>query len=554
MLRKTKHIVTGIDIGSSTIKVVQIKEERKRLVLSKWSVIDISKQLKGSKLTQLSPKNIAAFVKGELSKAGISIINPAVAISTDDVLFKYFFVPKSVKKRIVALLRLIVSPVPTAELAFGFCKVQRVSRIKKNELVIATLARDNVLDFAYRFHSNIGSVISHSVPGANAMYNLITFNSELKDGAVYFCADIGSENIDLAIAAKTNAQQPVNQLAYFRSVRLKPLENNNSQSDDESLLGEDGNDNQLVNIQDNRDYDAIYDVIYQATIICQRELQLTKLDIAGFLITGERGNDQKLQQYLINKLEKEVTILDPVKGVGLKIQKGKIISSSKKKNKGEETDNKITVDPSAMPTAIGLALGRVKRLPIYIKLESRIIGIEKRKKVNLFYLKVAMFVALIISIVIFYNGFYTRDTYRENADIAKRALTTYVNNESKLLGIRTGQERLGNRLVKLRNISNIDYSERAMLKLLSAEVPSNIVVDDVNILAVGGFQAFDPTRWIRLEGNVKSFGFNRKSMLESIKSYVRNLESVNGIKKVKFREIKERGGISTTFAIEFLVK
>lgn len=554
MLRKRRQIATGIDIGSKAIKIAQIRRDRNGLVLSNWTVINIAEHLKGGRLIQLSPESLSQLIKTELRKRGISIINPAIATSAEDILFKYFFIPKSVKKRIFALLRLIVSPIPTPELTFGFCRINGISRSKKNDLIMVGVAKDNVLEFMYRLHKDIGDRINHSVPRVIAMYNLVTFTDIVEDGMVYLCADIGSESLDMAIILKTNPQRPTNGLAFFRSVRLKSLENINASgpSGTDSQPGYNPAAHSAIQTTNpiNAMHNNIYDEIQQTTLSCQRELKLSRLDISQYLITGERCYTDGLQEFLNKRLGKDVRRLEPITAIGLKVR-DKAISSGNDFRNSEGGMGKNDEPPICITTAIGLALGMLVKLPIYIRLEPRLVEIERKKLKNLGYLKAAMIMVLVAASLILYHGYYSRKVYRDNVEMAERALSLYVSNEGRILGMAEGQKKLGEGLQRLKAITERDFSKDVLLKFLGVEPPPEIAIKAIDIITPGGFQTLDPGRWVLLAGEVKGEG-GEGNHLESIKTYVTRLEGVNGFERVKFREIREQGDQSATFQIEFL--
>lgn len=514
-MRKKKKIATGIDIGSETVKIVQIIRDGKSFALSNWCIIQRKDLPSEGILTQQPPEFLSRIVKAELHKSKLWVRNPAIATSIDNILFKYFFVPKSVKKRIVALLRLIVTPHITSDIVFGFCRINGISRLEKNELVIVGLIRNEILEFTYRVHERLGEAVSHSVPRALAMYNLVTFMKGGGEGELYFCADVNNDSLDMAIIAKTDVNRPINRLAFFRSVHLKVPQNN----------------------QDDATYRVVYDEIHQTITACQRELKLSVLDISQFWITGEKCRIEGLTGYLSKCLNKDVKVLDPIAVAGLKI---------KNKKRADHMDN----DPTEMATAIGLALGMLNRLPIYIRLTPKLTEIKKKNKRNFKFLKVAISIVIITAFIILYHDYSIMKVYRNNAIKTGSTLSQFVNNESRLLGIAEGQKRLGERLKKLKDITDRDFSQAALIKLLNVKSPQGIILKNVDIITVGGFQTFDSARWVRLFGVVKVTENN--DPLEVLKSYGMDLEGVDGFMRLQFKEIRELGG-SVSFQIEFMV-
>ncbi len=516
-MRRKKIIATGIDIGSDTIKFVQIIRDGKSFAISNCAAVSVKEHLKGNKLTQQPPEILSRIVKTELRRAGLIVRKPAIATSAEEMLFKYFFIPKSVKKRILPLLRLILTSHSTGDIEFGFSRIQEVSRLEKNELVMVALARNETLEYVHRFHEGLGEVINHSVPRPLALYNLVTFMKEGSEDSLHFCVDVNTDGLDMAVIAKTHVGKPMSKLAFFRSVRLKLAE-----SDHESAM-----------------FRVICEEIQPTITACRRELQLSVFDIDQFWITGERSGEG-LARYLSERLGRDVRLLDPMAAIGMRIH-------DKKRHKG------MICNPQSMATAIGLALGMLVRLPVYIRLTPRITGIKKRNKRNLRYLKAAMFFVLATACAILYYNYCMMDVCKRNAVKAENTLSLYVNNESKLLGITEGQKKLGERLKKLKNVCDSDFSRQALVKLLAVKIPGTITLKDVHIMTVGGFQSLDSSRWIRLEGAVKG-AETSGNPLEILRDYVTNLEGVDGFERVQFREIRELGDRSVNFWVEFTAR
>ncbi|MCF6157967.1 MAG: hypothetical protein E3K32_05215 [wastewater metagenome] len=508
-----KRIATGIDIGNDAIKIVQIARQGRSLVLLKWVTIPVQEYHKGSRLIEQSPEYLSRTVRSALKKSGINMQNPAVAFSCGDMLFKYFFVPKSVKERIVPFFRLILSSQAAGDIDFGFLKIEGVSRLEKNDLVMVALARKETLEFIHTMKEKLGVVTDYSVPRPLALYNLVTFIEEGTEGECCFCIDIGSEGLDMAIVAKTHIDKPVNRLAFFRSVRREIPE----VTDDERM------------------HRAILDEIRQTIAACRRELKLPALTVSSFWVSGERCSD-RLQRYLGEHLEKDVQALDPVAAIDLKIP-------DKKKS------GMAAYDFRSMATATGLALGMMNRLPVYIRLIPKQVEIRKRDKKKLRQLKAAMFLAVVTAFAILYYGYHMMNVYRNSSGKVGSAISVYMSNESRLLGIAEGQKSLGMQLRKLKDICEKDFSEAALVSLLGVNIPNDITLKKVDIMYVGGFQSLNQSRWIRIEGDVKVAGENDRP-LEILKRYVTDIEKVDGFQGVRFKEIKELSNQAVNFQIE----
>lgn len=515
-MRKIKRIATGIDIGSDTIKIVKVVRDGKLLMVSNCVAIPVKEYVRGSRLIHQPPELLSRLVKAELNKSRLMIRNPAVTTSAEDVLYKYFFLPKSVKRRIVPLLHLILFSQNAGDVVFGFSRVEGVSRIKKNELAMVALAKNDTIEFIHTLYEGLGQTMNHSVPRSLALYNLITCMNEGAEGEIHFWIDISSDGFDMAIAEKTDVRKPASRLAFFRSVRRKFAENSTGQDV----------------------HQAVYEEIQQTITACRNELKHFELDIAYFWISGEQFCDERLTGYLGERLGKEVRLFDPAAAAGIKV-------SDKNKLRG------MSGSLNGMTVAIGLALGILERLPVYIRLTPRRTEARKKDARNFRYLKAAMSFVLAAAFVVLYYSYISMNTYRNNARKAENTLTAYMSNESNLLGVAEGQKKLGEQLRRLKDNCDKDFSLAVLEKLLDVKIPGDIILKDVTAMTVGGFQSLGSSRWVRLGGQVNTLE-DSNNPLEILKGYVTSLEGVNGFRSVRFQEIRELSNQSLIFQIEFL--
>lgn len=490
----------------------------KSFAVTNCVVIPIAEYVRENRMIHQPPELLSRLVRAEINKSRLIIRNPAVTISAEDALYKYFFLPKSVKRRIVPLLKLILFSQNAGDVVFGFSRVEGVSRIKKNELTMVALTKNETIEFTHTLCEGLGLSINHSVPRSLALYNLITCMNEGAEGEIHFWIDISSDGFDMAIAEKTNVREHASRLAFFRSVRRKFVENSAGQEM----------------------YQTVYDEIQQTVTACRNEIKRSDLNIAHYWLSGERFCDEKLTGYLGERLGKEIRLFDPAAAAGIKVSD---------KNKFWNMGGNL----NGMTVAIGLALGILVRLPLYIRLTPRRTEARKKDARNFRYLKIAMSFVLAAAFVILYYCYISMNTYRNNARKAENTLTAYMNNESNLLGIAEGQKKLGEQLRRLKDNCDKDISLTVLEKLLDVEIPGDIILKDVAIMTVGGFQSLGSSRWVRLGGQVK-MAEGGNSPLEILKGYVTSLEGVNGFRSVRFQEIRELNNQSIIFQIEFLTE
>ena len=161
--------VIGIDIGSSAVKVVQLRKEKGRVILETYGELALGPYagLEIGQATQLPNEKIVEAVKDILRESHTTTINAAVAIPFSASLISLVELPKVSDKELAQMVPLEARkyiPVPIAEVTLDWWEVPKVPRsydpneevkkeekskneIEKTEVLFAAIHKDTITKY-----------------------------------------------------------------------------------------------------------------------------------------------------------------------------------------------------------------------------------------------------------------------------------------------------------------------------------------------------------------------------------------------------------------------
>lgn len=139
---KDENSVLGIDIGASSIKVVQIKKKGGRAILQTYGEISLGpydkKQI--GQATKLQPNQIIEALQDVLNESSVSTKNSAISISMRSSMVSIFKMPKMNDKQLAQMIPIEARkyiPVPISEVALDWFIVPESSDDSDNKFVEA---------------------------------------------------------------------------------------------------------------------------------------------------------------------------------------------------------------------------------------------------------------------------------------------------------------------------------------------------------------------------------------------------------------------------------
>ena len=211
--------VIGIDIGSSAVKVVQLRKEKGRVILETYGELALGPYagLEIGQATQLPNEKIVEAVKDILRESHTTTINAAVAIPFSASLISLVELPKVSDKELAQMVPLEARkyiPVPIAEVTLDWWEVPKVPRsydpneeekkeekskneIEKTEVLSAAIHKDTITKYQ-RLVKDLAIQVSFF-----EIELFSTLRSALRrDLAITMVVDIGASNTKVFIVER----------------------------------------------------------------------------------------------------------------------------------------------------------------------------------------------------------------------------------------------------------------------------------------------------------------------------------------------------------------
>ncbi|MCK4519278.1 MAG: type IV pilus assembly protein PilM [Candidatus Omnitrophica bacterium] len=184
----TKNLI-GLDIGSSSVKLVKFKKVRNKIQLEKARVVEL-------KDVKFIPAAIIALLKSEK----IHSCQAAVSVSGQSVFTRYVKLPKISQKKIEQVVKYEAQqqiPFPIDKVIWDYQLFEN-SKSPRLEVFLSAVKKD-IIDNIYRRVSQAKGVDIVSMQAAPiALYNILKFNGEVKSNVIIL--DFGAKITSVIIA------------------------------------------------------------------------------------------------------------------------------------------------------------------------------------------------------------------------------------------------------------------------------------------------------------------------------------------------------------------
>jgi type IV pilus assembly protein PilM len=156
---KRDNSVLGVDIGSSSIKVVQIKQQKGKVFLENYGSLALGPyvELAVGRATNMTKEKIVEALMDLLREAGITAKNASIAIPMRDTMISLIKMPNLGKKQLEEMVPIEARkhiPVPMSEVTLNFWVIPQEKEKKTaagnssapavNEVLIAAIHNDSI--------------------------------------------------------------------------------------------------------------------------------------------------------------------------------------------------------------------------------------------------------------------------------------------------------------------------------------------------------------------------------------------------------------------------
>lgn len=129
--KKTQKSVLGVDVGSATLKVVQLSNKKGKVVLETYGEIALGPyaQTEIGRATKLPPQKIAEALKDVMKEASVSTADSAVSIPMRSSMVSVIRIPNTNKKQIEQMVPIEARkyiPVPIQEVSLDWFVIPKI--------------------------------------------------------------------------------------------------------------------------------------------------------------------------------------------------------------------------------------------------------------------------------------------------------------------------------------------------------------------------------------------------------------------------------------------
>ena len=155
LFKKEIKSVIGVDIGTSTIKVVQLRRERGRVILETYGAIALGPYGGGEigRATALPAEKIAEALKDVVREANVTTVDAALSIPYSSSLVSIIKLPAAVEKQLAQVVPIEARkyiPVPISEVLLDWFVVsggKTTDPAKKLEVLLVAIHNDTLAKF-----------------------------------------------------------------------------------------------------------------------------------------------------------------------------------------------------------------------------------------------------------------------------------------------------------------------------------------------------------------------------------------------------------------------
>ena len=364
------QVVTGIDIGTHSIKVAQIRQTGKGIILTGVGSIPLE-DLSSAPDGKRKDAKIGLLLRDLMNESGVRGKFAVTSVPGKRLFYRYVHVPPVPAWKLKALMQYEIeeesedsSP---GDVSYDYRLLDLPTKAAEFTVMVA-MAKAEVTDHAIDAMREAGVRVQDIYPGAISLFNAWrnTNEGEVEDTSVIL--DIGADSIDMIIQsfgrffftrtlsnagnAFTEALQQEFELPFREAESLKiergkilPFDMDNDEEEDEGTARD-----YDVRISDalSAIADDLANAVQASLMFCRTQLKLPALKVDRIVLCGGGSLVDGLDEYLGARLRYEVEYFD-LKG-SMRTNK---LYGIQEKAMGEE--------PGRFATAIGLALTGLRR-------------------------------------------------------------------------------------------------------------------------------------------------------------------------------------------------
>ena len=484
----------GLDIGSSSIKLIRLKKVKNHIELEKARVIELR-----------DVESIQEGVANLLKSEKVSSCKVIVSISGQSIFTRFVKLPRISKKKVEQVVRYEAQqqiPFPIEKVIWDY-QLYRRPKSSEVEVYLAAVKRD-IIDSLLKELAPLKIDIVSIQPSPVALYNFTVFNQDIKENSIIL--DIGAKTTDVIITKRRRLwirSIPIGGKelteALSQKLGIKPDEAEKLKRKEAiTLVGSTGDEN--LTPRSDAISKAIDPVLNDIATQVTRSINYYKKEFdksAAFvnvLLTGGTSKIKYIERFFKNSLKIEVKRLNILK----KIKPNRFLKANL-----DEIEDGLAVALGAGLSAITTPAIDINLLP---KEEKEIKEFSARK----FYIFASEVMMILLFLILSY--FYTQNIsdIKDSLALIESKTEQYQQKQSIIKNI---QSDIDNYKARLELLCQIEESKRFWLDIL-AQI-NTIIPKDVWLIS---FKP-DPEREnaVIIEGKTTGFFDTVKDLRESLK-------------------------------------
>ena len=356
-MAKTKNGI-GLDIGSNSIKIVELERSSQGIELKNASVISV-------KTKDGRPKEenvVSSLTEAVISFRKLAKSQLVVAMPGRSVIVRHFKVPSVGASRIRQIIKYEAQqqvPFPLEEVIWDYQILKSEDKAAPDINIALVAVKSGLIDDLIAKISGLGIAPDLIEATSFAVFNCAKFNDTLDNGPIVLI-DIGATSTDISVAKEK-------QLVFTRSIHIAGNDITRAIQKEQSIGFEDaektkhkkGNISAAVSV-----LETLSSEIHRSISFYMSQMD-RKSEFRKVVLTGQSSNLKEITTFLSNSLKMEVVELNPFSNI--------LISN-------ERMLDIVDRSPNAWSVAIGSALTALKETDTKINLLPSELIIEKKLK------------------------------------------------------------------------------------------------------------------------------------------------------------------------------
>ena len=373
-MAKTKNGI-GLDIGSNSIKIVELERSSQGIELKNASVISV-------KTKDGRPKEenvVSSLTEAVISFRKLAKSQLVVAMPGRSVIVRHFKVPSVGASRIRQIIKYEAQqqvPFPLEEVIWDYQILKSEDKAAPDINIALVAVKSGLINDLIAKISGLGIAPDLIEATSFAVFNCAKFNDTLDNGPIVLI-DIGATSTDISVAKEK-------QLVFTRSIHIAGNDITRAIQKEQSIGFEDaektkhkkGNISAAVSV-----LETLSSEIHRSISFYVSQMD-RKSEFRKVVLTGQSSNLKEITTFLSNSLKMEVVELNPFSNI--------LISN-------ERMLDIVDRSPNAWSVAIGSALTALKETDTKINLLPSELIIEKKLKKK----KMPLIMSAILLILIF---------------------------------------------------------------------------------------------------------------------------------------------------------